>query len=91
MDETLSERGERERTRLRAAIAEVSLQVSSFSAGAPIRPSALASSWSELLPLIEPEPELARRPCPHCQRRIMLHATRCMYCLKTSAGPGAKQ
>jgi len=88
----LLEPAERVRMNLRTAIAAVELQVSELSTqalGETSRATAgtLASSWQKLVPLIAPEPEPERRPCPHCQRRIMLAATRCMYCLEKSNPP----
>jgi hypothetical protein len=92
MNDSLLEPSERVRVKLRAAIAEVGLQVSDLSTQASGGSCAtvagtLASSWQLLLPLIEPEPEPERRPCPHCQKRIMRAATRCMYCLQKSLPP----
>lgn len=98
MTETLLEPSERERNKLRAAIADVALRISSFSlqssaAGEPesTRADALSSAWSQLLPLIQPQAEPARRACPHCQRRIIVQATRCLYCLKKSFAPAEDQ
>jgi hypothetical protein len=95
MNDALLEPAERDRLKLRSAIADVALQMSTLSIQAEGldhqgQTGILASSWSRLVPLIEPEPEPERRGCPHCQRRIMLHATRCMYCLEKSVPPGAE-
>jgi hypothetical protein len=95
MNDSLLEPSERVRVNLRAAIAEVELQVSELSTQAmggtcATAAGTLAGSWHKLVPLIAPEPEPERRSCPHCQRRIMLMATRCMYCLKKSSPPQAE-
>ncbi|HTA90835.1 MAG TPA: hypothetical protein VK745_14690 [Polyangiaceae bacterium] len=92
MNDSLLEPAERVRVNLRTAIAAVDLQVSELSAQAlggtyATTADTLASSWQKLVPLIAPEPEPERRACPHCQRRIMRAATRCMYCLEKSSPP----
>jgi len=95
MNDSLLEPNERARLQLRTAIAELELQVTELTSQAVGGTCAavagtLAGSWQKLMPLIAPEPEPVRRSCPHCQRRIMLAATRCMYCLqKSSPPPGA--
>jgi len=76
---------ERDRNLLRAAIADFTLHL------APYDSVELASSWQRLVSLIQPEPEPLRRPCPHCQGRIMQQATRCLYCLQKSAPPSNEQ
>jgi RNA polymerase subunit RPABC4/transcription elongation factor Spt4 len=93
MSETLLEPGERARNQLRAAIAEVAVHASSLAlecdaTNQAAQASALSSAWQKLLPLIEPEAEPARRACPHCQRRIRVQATRCLYCLEKSQASG---
>jgi hypothetical protein len=95
MSETLLEPGERARTQLRAAIAEVTLNVSSLShesnaTNQAAQASVLTSAWQKLVPLIEPEAEPARRTCPHCHRRIRVQATRCLYCLEKSVASGGQ-
>ncbi|MEO8900831.1 MAG: hypothetical protein ABI488_04225 [Polyangiaceae bacterium] len=90
MNDSLLEHGERERVRLRNAIVEVAVQVSTLSAQHTAQVADLVSSWTQLLPLIEPAPEPPRRDCPHCQRRILVSASRCMFCLKKSAAPAAR-
>lgn len=95
MPETLLDPGERTRNQLRAAIAEVSLQVSSLALQTDVakheaQASGLSSAWQHLVPLIEPEAEPERRACPHCRRRIMLQATRCVHCLEKSTPPETK-
>jgi hypothetical protein len=92
MNEPLLEPAEQARLKPRAAIAEVELQVSSALVQSKPEnpgpsPGALLDSWRKLVPLITPEPEPARRECPHCRRRIMKLATRCMYCLEKSDPP----
>jgi hypothetical protein len=67
-----------ERTRLRAAVAAIDLQMK---APATPRPAdALQTSWAQLVELLAlgPEPEL--RPCPHCNKLGLKAATRCGYC-----------
>lgn len=87
-----SEQGESQRNKLRHAIAEISVQVSRLSTAVEGQSDAqrfdtLASSWGRLVPLIQPDAEPERRECPHCHGRIMLQATRCVYCLEKSAQP----
>ena len=95
MNDSLLEPNERARVLLRAAIAELELHVAQLTSQAVGGTCAavagtVAGSWQKLVPLIAPEPEPVRRSCPHCQRRIMLAATRCMYCLqKSSPAAGA--
>ena len=90
-----SEHGEHERNKLRGAIAEMTLRVTSLSAkgetesvGSQVE--ALQTSWQALMLLIQPEPEPTRRLCPHCHARMRQVATRCLYCLSKSAPPEAE-
>lgn len=87
-----SERGELERNKLRGAIAEMTLRVTSLSALGETASVAqgvetLATSWQALMALIQPEPEPTRRDCPHCHHRMRQVATRCVHCLAKSAPP----
>ena len=89
MNDSSLEPSERLRATLRAAIAEMELRVAELLAqpggtSSIDRVGKVGSSWRKLVPLIAPEPEPERRSCPHCQKRIALAATRCMYCLKKS-------
>jgi hypothetical protein len=92
MNEPFLEPAEQLRQKLRSAIAEVEHQVLDASEASPegaraTSPTSLLDSWRKLVPLIAPEPEPERRQCPHCKRRIMRLATRCMYCLQKSSPP----
>jgi hypothetical protein len=89
VNDSVSGLSELDRNALRALVAEIEVEVSDLvsrsAAGTPAdRAHVLAGSWARLTKLIalEPEPEL--RTCPHCQRRVMRSATRCLHCWRRS-------
>jgi hypothetical protein len=95
MNDSVLEPAELVRAKLRAAIADVTVQMSELSARASGGDCAnvagtMATAWQTLVPLIQPEPEPERRACPHCQRRIIVAATRCKYCMEKSVPPSAE-
>lgn len=92
MNESLTELAAGDRGALRALMIEIEGEVSALVArGSTGSTSAqletLASSWARLAKLIALEPEPEERTCPHCQRRVMRVATRCLHCWKRSEPP----
>ena len=78
------------RSKLRAFAARFEQEIARLGAdvgGTPhsARVSAVTTAWREFVGLLAlgDEPEL--RTCPHCQRKILCEATRCRYCMRSSA------
>jgi hypothetical protein len=85
----LTELSASDRVELRALVAEIDSEVAALIAqgavgGTPAQVDTLAGSWARLTRLIALEPAPAERTCPHCKRRVMRAATRCLHCWKRS-------
>jgi hypothetical protein len=89
VNESLPELSDSDRGALRALVTEIDGEVAALVAlgpldGASAQVVTLARSWARLTKLIALEPEPAQRTCPHCKRRVMRAATRCVHCWKRS-------
>lgn len=78
------------RSKLRAFAARVEhelVQLGADVGGTPhsTRVGAVTLAWREFAGILAlgEEPEL--RACPHCRRKVLCEATRCRYCMRSSA------
>jgi hypothetical protein len=74
-----------ELSRLRTLVAEVEKEVAAASsstapAGGQIQKTALDTTWSRLVLMLDLGSEPEMRECPACKGICMLGATRCIHC-----------
>jgi hypothetical protein len=86
---------EPERSKLRALVARVELEIAELRSQAPGAGQAagltsLVGAWGRVVTQLALGTEPPLRACPHCRRSILEAAVRCRYCMSRSpaAEPG---